>query len=118
MSSLVTVLLNVNAVVLPLPVNSCNKKVDELPPPLPAIAPQPAAVYPSNRLSVELYLKEPTALPGLWAVVPTGTFIASVFDPTSKLTEGEVVPIPTPVLLRRIYSVLLSVLTNLWVVFI
>ena len=48
LSSLVTVLSKVNAVVLPLPVSSCDIKVDELPLlPLPAIAPQ-ESVYPSN----------------------------------------------------------------------
>ena len=78
LSSLVTLALSVNAVVLPFPVNSCLRNVEELPPPLPAIAPQPLAVYPSNLSSSELYLNTPSAAVGLCAVVPTGTSIPSV----------------------------------------
>ena len=36
----------------------------------------------------------PSAAVGLWAVVPTGTLMASVV-PISKDVDGEAVPIPT-----------------------
>ena len=63
--------------------------------PPPPILPHAPAAYPSNSDVVVLYLNCPKAAVGLCAVVPFGTLIASVLEPTSKLTPGEVVPIPS-----------------------
>ena len=47
-----------------------------------------------------LYLNCPAAPLGLWAVVPTGTWIASVLAPASIETAGEV--LLTPILLLEV----------------
>ena len=84
--------------------------------PPPPILPHAPAAYPSNSDVVVLYLNCPKAAVGLCAVVPFGTLIASVLEPTSKDTAGDVVPIPNchelSILIFSVPSVLKLILVD------